>query len=914
MSDFSEGQKIGGYEILGILGKGGMGTVYKVNQTSMDRIVALKVLDPELVKKDQSFADRFIDEARAAGRLNHPNIIGVHDVSNAEVDDQTIYYFSMEIVEGENFKDVIERDGEIGLDVVQQVALKISDALIYAEQMNIVHRDIKPENIMITNDGLIKLADLGLALEIDGEEEATTGTKSEDGKVKVMGTPRYMSPEQCRGKAVDHRTDQYCLGGTLFHMLTGHPPYEGKSRKDLMRAQVLEPVPDPIEILDVPEAWRQLLMRMMAKRPEDRLADANTLKEAIRQAIAGQVYTPPRRGMRRHIPKSNNNVLLYLIIATMVLVTLGVILSNSGGTPTHHTPTPTPNPPSEDEASLEQARKLIARYSADENAQPQAIREAMRKLIELKDDLFSPSDAGYKLIEKELTQLEDFLTKQASGLEKELNRKLRQIGTEIVSGKFVEANKHLAEIPEHHRKMVQKEYDKCRADLNSEIEAKYKQISNQINSSNSTAAVDNYIKESKLKHVYPFRKAQLEKLANARKTVIKKEQAQNQQANAAAAKRQDKATWAKMIAELKRHRGTANFDRFIATANKSMDQLKDATLKSAAKAYGDFGRNAKDIDRRLHEHLERSKPSFLLDGKTSKNARCVGLDRENYVISLNSGRQTQRESRDHLGVPVASFLNGALGNRNAKQRSNLISVYLNYWKHPNAGQYPNTIPRLNKNYPHAEYPQLAAIKAPKPYEQPKYKVAFNNEALWAPQFQGPNFKFTKGELHWAVNKAIGGSPATDPESKLGFQTLAYKPAIKPNSKIEMKVNIKPNSFMMIGLRRGNSATRLVLNTRDVKLGAVTTGKDGKLKIVQLDGSSSRSVLGSGKDVRIEISIDSKSNILFDINGKNYTRYGGSSKEKFSLPGSGNTQLIFQGFKINPSADGKMEVIELEIEQ
>ena len=235
-----------------------MGTVYRANQTSMDRMVALKVLDPVLAKKDPSFCERFIDEARAAGRLNHPNIIGVHDVSNVEVEGEKIYYFSMEVVEGDNFKDLIEKDGPIQLKIVEQVALKIADALVYAEQMKIVHRDIKPENIMITPEGHIKLADLGLALEIHDEDEGT-GKESEDGKVKVMGTPRYMSPEQCRGKAVDHRTDQYCLGGTLFHMLTGHPPYEGKSRKDLMRAHVLEPTPDPAELIDLPPAWPRLI-------------------------------------------------------------------------------------------------------------------------------------------------------------------------------------------------------------------------------------------------------------------------------------------------------------------------------------------------------------------------------------------------------------------------------------------------------------------------------------------------------------------------------------------------------------------------------------------------------------------------------------------------------------------------------
>ncbi len=277
-------QLLAGYEILGLLGRGGMGEVYRARQVSMDRIVALKVLAPRLAQ-DPVFTARFIAEARAAGKLNHPNIVHVHDVGTAALPNGTdAYYFSMELIEGRSLQDVLDQGVLLDEERLGRAMIGSAQALAYAAAQGIVHRDVKPDNLLLTKDGVTKLADLGLAT--TGGEEAVERDAS--GRVKVMGTPRYMAPEQARGLALDHRCDQYSLGATLFHLLTGQPPFDGTDGKSVMRAHVHDPVPDPQDLRpDVPEAWRQLCQRLMAKTPEERFPTAPDLVEAVTAAAEG---------------------------------------------------------------------------------------------------------------------------------------------------------------------------------------------------------------------------------------------------------------------------------------------------------------------------------------------------------------------------------------------------------------------------------------------------------------------------------------------------------------------------------------------------------------------------------------------------------------------------------------------------
>lgn len=304
------GSRLAGYELSAMVGRGGMGEVYRAMQLSMQREVALKVLSPRLARQDPAFADQFVAEARAAGKLNHPNIVAVHDVGQAPAPEgchgvdagEPIHYFSMEFIDGETVKDVIERQGAVDLPTVGKVMSAMAEALAFAETHKIVHRDIKPDNIMLTTSGVVKLADLGLALQADSAE-AVAGSKDEQGRGKVMGTPLYMAPEQARAQPIDHRADQYALGATLFHMLTGRPPYQGESSKAIMRAHCFEPLPDPGEVNpQVPPPWREVCLRMLAKAPDDRFAGAADLRGAFKTAIRWRPGPAPRQRGRKGGP------------------------------------------------------------------------------------------------------------------------------------------------------------------------------------------------------------------------------------------------------------------------------------------------------------------------------------------------------------------------------------------------------------------------------------------------------------------------------------------------------------------------------------------------------------------------------------------------------------------------------------
>lgn len=208
-----------GLEIQSLLGQGGMGAVYQARQVRLDRLVALKVIRPESAN-DPAFAERFHREARTLARMNHPNIVGVHDFGEVECEGATLYYFVMEFVDGMNLRQWMQA-GRVSVEQAATILAQVCDALQYAHDEGVVHRDIKPENLLLDRRGRVKIADFGLARLVVGSAEdfALTGTH------QVMGTPRYMAPEQLAGsRDVDHRADIYALGVVFYEMLTGSLP------------------------------------------------------------------------------------------------------------------------------------------------------------------------------------------------------------------------------------------------------------------------------------------------------------------------------------------------------------------------------------------------------------------------------------------------------------------------------------------------------------------------------------------------------------------------------------------------------------------------------------------------------------------------------------------------------------------
>ena len=258
------GKTISHYKILEKLGEGGMGVVYKAEDTTLKRAVALKFLPPEMTRDPQANA-RFLHEARAAAALNHSNICTVFEID--EADERT--FIAMECVEGENLRDKIEA-GALELDEAIDIAVQIAEGLAAAHEKGIVHRDIKPANIVVTPKGRVKIMDFGLVRVAGGAQLTKIGT--------TVGTVAYMSPEQARGDAVDHRTDLWSLGVVLYEMVTGGRPFRG-DRDQAVIHSILNAEPPPMSVImpGVSLALDRVVERMLAKDADSRYGNAAEL-------------------------------------------------------------------------------------------------------------------------------------------------------------------------------------------------------------------------------------------------------------------------------------------------------------------------------------------------------------------------------------------------------------------------------------------------------------------------------------------------------------------------------------------------------------------------------------------------------------------------------------------------------------
>ncbi|MCX7806298.1 MAG: serine/threonine protein kinase, partial [Planctomycetota bacterium] len=220
---------IGNYELMERIGQGGMGTVFRARQISMDRVVALKVLTPRLAS-NKAFVERFMREARASAKLNHPNVIQGIDVGEAG----GYYYFAMEYVDGPTIRKVLQDEGHFPPARALDIVIQIASALDHARANGLVHRDIKPDNIMLTKTGIAKLCDLGLARMTSEDSGLTLAGQA-------VGTPHYIAPEQARGvQDIDIRADIYSLGATFYHMTVGKTLFVGNSSADIMSKHIVE--------------------------------------------------------------------------------------------------------------------------------------------------------------------------------------------------------------------------------------------------------------------------------------------------------------------------------------------------------------------------------------------------------------------------------------------------------------------------------------------------------------------------------------------------------------------------------------------------------------------------------------------------------------------------------------------------
>ncbi|MBE7469744.1 MAG: serine/threonine protein kinase [Anaerolineales bacterium] len=276
------GKQFGPYRIIAPLGEGGMAAVYKAFQPGVDRFVALKVL-PQHYAKDPQFVDRFEREAKVLAKLQHPHILPVHDFGEA---DGGYTYIVMPFIESGDLASLMSQR-PLTLAEIGRIIEQIGDALDYAHTQGIIHRDVKPSNILIDSRGNCLLTDFGLAKLVAGVSNLTsTGI--------IVGTPSYMSPEQGMGQALDGRTDIYALGIILYEMVTGQVPFRAETPMAIVVKHIQDPLPPPSKVdATIPEAIERVILKALAKQPEDRYATPGDMVKALQAAIQASASSPP---------------------------------------------------------------------------------------------------------------------------------------------------------------------------------------------------------------------------------------------------------------------------------------------------------------------------------------------------------------------------------------------------------------------------------------------------------------------------------------------------------------------------------------------------------------------------------------------------------------------------------------------
>jgi len=324
------GKEFSNYKIIGKLGAGGMATVYKAHELSLNRMVALKVLSPRL-SEDTDFIKRFHREAQSAAQLNHPNIVHIFAIGEEE----GFHYFAMEYLKGKTLSVIKKEEGVLpsgrSISIIKQVAAALGEA----HKAGLVHRDVKPCNIMIDDAGIAKVTDFGIAFVTDAKTKLT-----QDGS--IIGTPEYLSPEQCEGKTVDGRSDIYSLGVTMYEILTGKTPYEADTPVSMLMKIVKGNFP-PIGQVNpaVPEPVQKIVEKMMQTDPQNRYANADELLKDLQgvekvlavpgaPAAAGAAIKQPEPAAVTHSiephfqeKKKNSSVWSAVTVAAIIVLLMG---------------------------------------------------------------------------------------------------------------------------------------------------------------------------------------------------------------------------------------------------------------------------------------------------------------------------------------------------------------------------------------------------------------------------------------------------------------------------------------------------------------------------------------------------------------------------------------------------------------
>ena len=433
------GRRIGHGLLQRKLGEGGLGAVYLAQHAGLNKGVAIKILPAQLAG-NPDFIARFLREARLAARLEHPNVVQVYDVGQAD----GLYYISMQYVEGRGLDVLLKERGKLAVNEALSVTKRVATALEAARRLGIVHRDIKPANILVSKDGLVKVADFGLA-----KDREAQGTISEPGQ--IVGTPHYMSPEQAEGKAVDHRTDIYSLGATLYHMLSGRKPFDGPTPISIV-VKAIQEEPAPLDPT-VPAAVAALVRRMMAKAPGERPATCEEVVRAIDALKSAPVATSA--GMSRQ--RRAAIVALPVVGILVVGIVLGLIMARGPERTNPSDPMalpapkaeptkppdspvvrpPTPEPPQPPEPTVVRAPKATKRAALLGAIQDPQERRLAEEVADRTDTLMKAVQAGDAAAFRGML---DRLTFGEAGeaLAQELLKKRTSDGLELISWDFEE--------------------------------------------------------------------------------------------------------------------------------------------------------------------------------------------------------------------------------------------------------------------------------------------------------------------------------------------------------------------------------------------------------------------------------------------------------------------------------------------
>jgi len=345
------GTRIGEYEIERELGRGGMGAVFAAHHPVIGKRVAIKVLDA-IFSRDQALVRRFLDEARAVNKIGHPNIIDVFSFGQLPDGRQ---YFVMELLEGETMAEWLLR-GRPDPHEARRLLLQVCEALEAAHRAGIIHRDLKPENLWIARpkhgEPFMKVLDFGIA-KLVAEQDTINVTKTGT----VMGTPQFMSPEQCTGRGVDHRTDIYALGVILFRIYCGKLPFEGESVAEVMTAQLTQPPPKPSELVQLSPPLENLILSCLDKNPANRPVSAAELGMRLREVAqvggaitaihapvhrTGEAKAATRKGFAinreerskgKAVRGHQRKLILAVVAATVVGGALAAWMATRGGSP-----------------------------------------------------------------------------------------------------------------------------------------------------------------------------------------------------------------------------------------------------------------------------------------------------------------------------------------------------------------------------------------------------------------------------------------------------------------------------------------------------------------------------------------------------------------------------------------------------